>query len=151
MVISLRLQGPSSEKGTGRVEIFANGRWGTICDDQWDINDAKVVCRQLGYKNAVRALQGSNVPNGTGQIWLNNVVCNGNERSLATCSHAGWGDHKCSHNEDAGVECSPPGNLNRYQEINRLKNSFSSQAIRIRLRHNFSNINISASIYPPFK
>ncbi|CAB4015815.1 deleted in malignant brain tumors 1 -like, partial [Paramuricea clavata] len=106
--ISLRLEGPSSEKGTGRVEIYANGRWGTICDDQWDINDAKVVCRQLGYKDAVKALQGGNVPNGTGQIWLNNVVCNGNERSLATCSHAGWGNHECSHNEDAGVECSPP-------------------------------------------
>jgi hypothetical protein len=88
------------------VEVFYKGQWGTICDDSWDLNDAKVACRQLGYLNAVRAFQGGLVPDGSGRIWLDQVACNGNEQSLSRCSHNPWGNHDCSHSEDAGVECS---------------------------------------------
>ncbi|CAB4045017.1 macrophage receptor MARCO, partial [Paramuricea clavata] len=104
--ISLRLQGPSSENGTGRVEVLFAGKWGTICDDYWDRNDATVVCRQLGYLNAVRALSRSDVPDGSGQIWLDNVLCKGSEQNLTSCEHRRWGDHNCWHHQDAGIECS---------------------------------------------
>ena len=69
------------------------------------MNDANVACRELGYKHAVRALQGGDVPDGSGQIWLDDVGCTGSEVNLAMCSHRGWGSHDCSHVEDAGVEC----------------------------------------------
>ncbi|CAB4042008.1 deleted in malignant brain tumors 1 -like [Paramuricea clavata] len=101
-LITLRIQGSN---GTGRVEVLYNGQWGTICDDNWDINDARVACRQLGYTDAVKALEGGNVPDGTGRIWLDEVGCSGSEQGLADCYHSGWGTHDCGHHEDAGVEC----------------------------------------------
>ena len=109
VTISIRLQGPLSANGTGRVEVFYKGEWGTICDDDWDINDAKVVCRQLGYQYGSRALQGSDISPGSGKIWLDEVDCIGSEKNVTSCKHAGWGNHDCFHYEDAGVECSTAG------------------------------------------
>ena len=93
----------------GRVEVYYNGAWGTVCDDSWDINDARVVCRQLGFPDAEAAYQGGYVRDGTGRIWLDNVNCRGYESSLSSCSHIGWGNHNCDHSEDAGVRCSTQG------------------------------------------
>ena len=100
------MQGPSSASGTGRVEVLYNGQFGTVCDDGWNMKDAHVACRQLGYNYAVRALQGSAVPDGSGKIWLDDVSCVGDEPNLSSCSHSGWGIENCGHHEDAGIECS---------------------------------------------
>ena len=107
--VSLRLQGPLSKKGEGRVEVFYHGYWGTICDYGWDLRDARVVCRQLGYLDAVRTLQRSDVPSGSGQIWLAYVACTGKEQNITSCSHYPHRVYYCSHNQDAGVECSAKG------------------------------------------
>ena len=110
--VGIRLQGPSSANGTGRVEVFYRGEWGTVCDDSWDINDARVICRQLGYHYAIAAFRSGEASVGSGQIWLDNVNCAGSEESLSSCSHAGWGNENCGHSQDAGVQCSNTGNLN---------------------------------------
>ena len=100
----LRLVG-GTWNGEGRVEVFHNGVWGTVCDDFWDINDAEVVCRELGYLGAASAPQRAYFGAGSGQIWLDNVACQGNETSIVQCQHNGWGVENCGHREDASVIC----------------------------------------------
>ena len=89
----------------GRVEIFYKGEWGTVCDDVWDLRDAIVVCRQLGYTTALRRSIGAEFGQGTGRIWRDNVNCVGTESMLSSCSASYWGRHNCGHNDDAGVVC----------------------------------------------
>ncbi|XP_064177105.1 neurotrypsin [Anguilla rostrata] len=96
-----------AEEFEGRVEVFHSGRWGTICDDQWDDVDAEVVCRQLGFGGVPKAWSWAHFGQGTGPILLDAVQCTGNELSLEECPHGGWEQHNCDHMEDAGVSCSP--------------------------------------------
>ena len=97
----------------GRVEVYTNstggvdiGEWGTICDNNWDIQDAWVVCRQLGYPYAVAAPLSAHYGQGNGPVLLDSVQCFGNELDLFDCSHNGFGYHNCKHDKDASAECS---------------------------------------------
>ena len=103
-VVQLRIRG-GNNKSEGRVEVYHEGEWGTICDDSWDMNDAIVVCRQLNYSFAIRKSSRAEFGPGEGPIWLDNVLCNGSEQTLVECFHNGWNDHNCVHSEDAGVVC----------------------------------------------
>ncbi|XP_070295014.1 scavenger receptor cysteine-rich domain-containing group B protein-like [Salvelinus sp. IW2-2015] len=90
----------------GRVEIFSGAKWGTVCDDAWDMPDAQVVCRQLGCGQATAASGEAYFGRGSGTILLDNLKCSGSEASLQQCSHISWDVHNCDHSEDAGVTCS---------------------------------------------
>ena len=89
----------------GRVEIYYNGEWGTVCDDFWDLRDAIVVCRQLGYTTAVRRTIEAEFGEGTGTIWLDNIHCSGTENKLSECNANSFGSTNCYHRQDAGVVC----------------------------------------------
>ncbi|XP_062874910.1 galectin-3-binding protein A-like [Trichomycterus rosablanca] len=101
---ALRLLG-SDQPFAGRVEVYHNGQWGTICDDNWDLAEAKVVCHQLGFPGAVSAKVGETYGQGSGPIWLDDINCKGSESFLSSCHFKDWGVTDCSHKEDAGVVC----------------------------------------------
>ncbi|XP_078578146.1 uncharacterized protein LOC144863058 [Branchiostoma floridae x Branchiostoma japonicum] len=94
----------------GRVEIrYPGGPWGTICDDSWDADDAKVACRQLGYGNGALKALTKQFGEGSGSrdtILLDDVDCSGLESNLDHCSHRPHGIHDCGHHEDVGIICS---------------------------------------------
>ena len=89
------------------LEFNHRGAWGSICDDYWDLRDAIVACRQLGFKGALQALKYGTGGQGSANqpIWLDDVYCHGNETDIRNCQHSSYGVHNCDHSEDAGVIC----------------------------------------------
>ncbi|XP_072016368.1 macrophage scavenger receptor types I and II-like isoform X4 [Amphiura filiformis] len=114
----VRLVGGSASH-EGRVEVYHNGMWGTVCDDNLayysyeyyateSANFATVVCRQLGFSSGtgvVKKMAYNFFGEGNDPTWLDNVYCSGSESRLDECSHNGWGAHNCDHHEDVGVIC----------------------------------------------
>jgi len=92
----------------GRVELYLNGTWGTICDDYWGIEEANVICRMLNYSEGAWSTQCCGwyfrgfAPR---KIWLDDVHCVGDEHSIGECSHGGWGNHNCGRSNNVGVVC----------------------------------------------
>ena len=87
----------------GRVEVAFLNTWGTVCGSSWDLLDAIVVCRQLGYNTAL-SVSVAAFGEGSGPIWLNRVHCRGNESILTQCRSSFASG--CNYLQDAGVICS---------------------------------------------
>uniref|UniRef100_A0A7N8XIM7 Lysyl oxidase homolog n=1 Tax=Mastacembelus armatus TaxID=205130 RepID=A0A7N8XIM7_9TELE len=103
--LRVRLAGFPRKHNEGRIELFHKGEWGTICDDDFSISNANVLCRQLGFVSATGWTHSAKYGKGQGKIWLDNVLCNGGEKSIEFCKSRGWGNSDCTHDEDAGVVC----------------------------------------------
>ncbi|XP_058890118.1 lysyl oxidase homolog 3A-like isoform X5 [Acipenser ruthenus] len=103
--LKFRLAGYPRKHNEGRIEVFYNEEWGTICDDDFSTENAHVLCRHLGFISATGWTHSSKYGKGAGKIWLDNVQCSGSEKSIADCRSRGWGNSDCTHDEDAGVIC----------------------------------------------
>ncbi|XP_026869745.2 HHIP-like protein 1 [Electrophorus electricus] len=104
---AVRLVGDEAgRKDRGRVEIYVNGQWGTVCDDLWNTRSVAVVCRQLGFSHALKASKNAEFGEGRHlKMLLDDVQCEGTEETLLDCQHAGVGTHNCAHFEAAGAIC----------------------------------------------
>ncbi|KAG9261457.1 lysyl oxidase homolog 2b [Astyanax mexicanus] len=128
--IQLRLAGEKRKHNEGRLEVFYEGQWGTVCDDDFNIHSAQVVCRELGYAEAVSWAPSAKYGKGEGRIWFDNVQCTGKEKTLAQCQSNGIGVSDCKHSEDVGVVCSDkriPG----FRFLNHLTNNIDSLNIQV--------------------
>ncbi|XP_071485175.1 uncharacterized protein [Diadema antillarum] len=92
----------------GRLEVFYNGVWGTICDEGWDDVDRLVVCKQLGFPVATSDTPSYPVASALQQIWLRDVGCAPGDETLTDCvTNDQWGDTMtCSHQRDVTIRCS---------------------------------------------
>lgn len=98
------MNGPN--RCAGRLEVLHDQQWGSVCDNNWDMEDAKVVCRQLGCGAPISAPGWARFGRGYDPIWLETVSCRGTEAALTECRPQVWGTHNCHHGEDASVVCS---------------------------------------------
>ena len=94
-----------ANEAEGRVEVYYNFQWGAVCDDGWDYNEANVLCKELGFPGAKKAVGAGNFPTEEGQIILDDFACLGTETRLLDCPNSGWNEHDCGIAEAAGVIC----------------------------------------------
>ena len=87
------------------MELYYDGAWGTVCDNNWDIREGHVTCRMLGYSRALQATCCSKYGRANGPVLLPNVQCTGSEHSLFNCSHSRLYSARCTGDQRAGVAC----------------------------------------------
>ena len=104
--VPVRLAGVDGINYAGRVEVFYEGKWGKICRNKWDINDVKVVCRQLGFQSALAEFIGMDTKDENISVAMSNVACTGQEPVLASCKRLD-GKHNCVNNIGAQALCEP--------------------------------------------
>uniref|UniRef100_A0A1X7U210 SRCR domain-containing protein n=1 Tax=Amphimedon queenslandica TaxID=400682 RepID=A0A1X7U210_AMPQE len=103
---SIRLTGLDPLQG--RVEVCVNGTWGSVCNDYWHNNDARVVCRQLGFPSEGAIARVINYYGTSPSFHIIDLNCNGTEATVLNCSYNNIEQHSCQWYEDAYVQCQVP-------------------------------------------
>ncbi|XP_033639902.1 uncharacterized protein LOC117300278 [Asterias rubens] len=103
--VSLIVRLVGAANGEGRVEVQHNGLWGTVSDADWTIEDATVVCRQLGFTGVASTTP--SFPPSTDDVFMSQVKCTGHESYLVDCNyHVVDASEGLDHSMDVGVSCS---------------------------------------------
>ncbi|KAL4217663.1 Deleted in malignant brain tumors 1 protein-like [Mactra antiquata] len=103
---SLRLVGGST-KTEGRLEVYYDGQWGTVCSDKFDAKDADVVCNQMGYRfgGTRKVHKNAYYGQGNGSIVIDELQCAGDETDVQFCISDPWLSNDCAHAQDVGIDC----------------------------------------------
>ena len=104
--VPVRLAGVDGVNYAGRVEVFYERKWGKICRNEWDINDVKVVCRQLGFQSAPHQFLIMDAKDETISFAMSHVACTGQESVLASCRRRD-GESWCWNKKGAQALCEP--------------------------------------------
>uniref|UniRef100_A0A3B4ELN4 SRCR domain-containing protein n=1 Tax=Pygocentrus nattereri TaxID=42514 RepID=A0A3B4ELN4_PYGNA len=102
-ILGVRLVGGS--RCSGRVEMLHGETWSTVCDADFDQQDAEVVCRELGCGLPVEVLGAAAFGRGEGQVWSEELQCRGNESQIYFCLTSSSLKHNCTHDSDVSVVC----------------------------------------------
>ncbi|XP_068587757.1 scavenger receptor cysteine-rich type 1 protein M130-like isoform X4 [Cebidichthys violaceus] len=98
---------------SGRLEVKSNQSnqwWSSVCEDDFDQQDAEVVCRELGC-GAPSVLQGALYGEVEAPMWTKEFQCGGNESALLDCRSSGSDRNTCSPGKAVGLTCSEPVRL----------------------------------------
>ena len=99
----IRMVGSESHNRiTGQIKVYYNRQWYDVSYDDWDIKDATVACRQLGYDYVASSTFSTNH---NYQTAFNSLTCNGTETSLFECAHSGFRYHSWANRQVARVSC----------------------------------------------
>ena len=104
--VPVRLAGVDGVNYAGRVEVFYQRKWNKVCRTEWDINDVKVVCRQLGFQSAIAAFLTMDTNDETISFSMSFVMRTGQESVLASCRRRD-GENSCWNNVEAQALCEP--------------------------------------------
>ncbi|XP_063338333.1 scavenger receptor cysteine-rich type 1 protein M130-like [Pelmatolapia mariae] len=95
---------------SGRLQVKSNQRWSSVCEEDFDLQDAEVVCRELGC-GPPSLLQGALYGEVEAPVWSREFQCGGHESALLDCRSSGSVRNSCSPGKAAGLTCSEPVRL----------------------------------------
>ena len=95
----------SNIESAGRVEICIQSVWTSVCDQSWDLKDAQVACRELGYSPYGAMPTYSCYTEGQLSFGITSINCTGSEENLLNCSHSNPVLYNCLSHNDAGLIC----------------------------------------------
>lgn len=102
---AVRISGTSNVNGTGFIEVYENGEWGTICNNGIDMIDAMVLCKAAGFGNATTIYSTALYGQGQGRIFFDNLECNGDESTPIGCPRNIPPSSNCTHTMDVTIKC----------------------------------------------
>ncbi|XP_019848822.1 PREDICTED: uncharacterized protein LOC109580260 [Amphimedon queenslandica] len=96
-------------RNEGRVEVYNQNVWGSVCSNNFDMKDGNVICKYLGHPGLEEIYNKEETPSSMvrtseGAIWMNNLQCNGYEETPFDCLQSTFGEHDCTHNQDCGPQ-----------------------------------------------